>query len=86
MINYERFVKTINWEIPDRIMTYDLLDHSEMLKRYGGEGDLIERNARMCKRVGLDATRYIHDPDHHWLGGKIKNWVRFFGVDPGNWR
>lgn len=86
MTNAERFFKIINWEIPDRILTYDLLDHTEMLKRYGGEGDLIERNARMCQRVGLDATRYIHDPDHHWLGGKVRNWVRFFGVDPGNWQ
>ncbi len=86
MTNAERFRKTINWEIPDRILTYDLLNHTEMLQRYGGDGDLLERNARMCKQVGLDATRYIHDPDHHWLGGKIKNWVRFFGVDPAGWR
>jgi uroporphyrinogen-III decarboxylase len=85
MTNYERFVKTINWELPDRIMTYDLVNHGEVLKRYGGEGDLLERNARMCKQIGLDATRYIHDPEHHWLGGKIKNWIRFFGVDPGEW-
>jgi uroporphyrinogen-III decarboxylase len=86
MTNHERFLKTIHWEIPDRILTYDLLDHTEMLNRYGGEGDLIERNARMCKQVGLDATRYIHDPDHHWLGGKIRNWIRFFGVDPSGWQ
>ncbi len=86
MTNYERFVKTINWELPDRLMTYDLVDHSEILRRYGGEGDLIERNARMCKQIGLDATRYIHDPEHHWLGAKIKNWIRFFGVNPDNWQ
>jgi len=85
MTNYERFVKTINWEPCDRIMTYDLIDNTEILKRYGGEGELLERNARMCQRIGLDATRYVHDPEHHWLGSKIKNWIRFFGVDPGNW-
>ncbi len=86
MTNYERFVKTLNWEIPDRLMTYDLIDHAEILRRFGGEGDLLERNARMCRRVGLDATRYIHDPEHHWLGAKIKNWIRFFGVNPDNWQ
>jgi len=85
MTNYERFVKTINWELPDRIMTYDLVDHAELLKRYGGEGDLLERNARMCKQIGLDATRYIHDPEHHWMGDKIKDWIRFLGVDSGEW-
>ena len=85
MTNCERFVKTLNWEIPDRIMTYDLIDNSEILKRFGGEGDLLERNARMCQRIGLDATRYIHDPEHHWLGAKIQNWIRFFGVNPADW-
>jgi hypothetical protein len=85
MTNRERFLKTINWELPDRLMTYDIIDHSEMLKTCGGEGDLIERNARMCKEIGLDSTRSIHDPEHHWLGGKIQNWIRFLGVDPGNW-
>jgi uroporphyrinogen-III decarboxylase len=86
MTNHERFVKTINWEPPDRLMTYDLVDHTEILRRYGGEGDLIERNARMCKRIGLDATRSIHDPEHPWLGEKIKNWARFLGVNPSNWQ
>jgi uroporphyrinogen-III decarboxylase len=85
MTNYERFVKTINWELPDRIMTYDVVDHTELILRYGGAGDLIERNARMCRAVGLDATRNIYDPEHYWLGAKIKNWIRFFGVDPGDW-
>jgi hypothetical protein len=85
MTNHERFVKTINWELPDRIMAYDLIDNTEILRRYGGEGELLERNARMCQRIGLDATRYIHDPGHPWLGAKIKNWTRFFGVTPGNW-
>ena len=85
MTNYERFVKTLNREIPDRIVTYDLIDNTEILARYGGEGDLLERNARMCQRIGLDATRYIHDPEHHWLGAKIKNWIRFFDVNPADW-
>ncbi len=85
MTNYERFVRTIHWETPDRILTYDFVDNRELLERFGGEGDLIERNARMASRVGLDVTRYVYDPDHHWMGAKIQNWIRFFGVDPQNW-
>ena len=85
MTNYERFVRTINWEIPDRILTYDPIDNRELLEKFGGKGDLIERNARMASRIGLDVTRYVHDPDHHWMGAKIKNWMRFFGVDSSGW-
>jgi uroporphyrinogen-III decarboxylase len=85
MTNYERFVKTINWELPDRILTYDVVDHRELLERFGGEGDLVERNARMARNIGLDVTRYVHDPVNHWMGAKIQNWIRFFGVDAKNW-
>lgn len=85
MTNYERFVKTLNWELPDRILTYDVVDNRELLERFGGQGDLVERNARMAHEIGLDVTRYIHDPEHHWMGAKIKNWIRFFGVDPSAW-
>ena len=84
--NLERFTRTINWEIPDRLMTYDFVDNRALLERFGGKGDLIERNARMAKAIGLDVVRCIYDPDTHWMGGKIENWIRFFGVDPGNWQ
>jgi len=86
MTNLERFVRTINWEIPDRLMTYDFVDHRALFEDYGGGGDLIERNARMASRIGLDITRYVYDPDHHWMGAKIQNWIRFFGVDSSSWK
>jgi uroporphyrinogen-III decarboxylase len=85
MTNRERFTKTINWQIPDRLMTYDFVDHRELFETYGGRGDLIERNARMASKIGLDVTRYVYDPDHHWMGAKIQNWIRFFGVDALSW-
>ena len=66
-------------------MTYDFVDHRELFETYGGTGSLIERNARMASKIGLDVTRAIYDPDHHWMGGKIQNWIRFFGVDPESW-
>jgi len=85
MTNLERFTKTINWELPDRLMTYDFVDNRELLETFGGKGSLIERNARMAHNIKLDVTRYIYDPDNHWMGSKIQNWIRFFGVDPANW-
>jgi uroporphyrinogen-III decarboxylase len=85
MTNLERFTLTINWQNPDRLMTYDFVDNRALFETYGGDGDLIERNARMASKIGLDATRFIYDPDHHWMGAKIQNWIRFFGVDPSTW-
>jgi uroporphyrinogen-III decarboxylase len=85
MTNLERFIKTINWEIPDRLMTYDFVDHRALFEAFGGDGDLIERNARMAQRIGLDVTRYVYDPEHLWMGAKLQNWIRFFGVDPSGW-
>ena len=85
MTNLERFTRTINWEIPDRLMTYDRLDNRALLERFGGQGDLIERNARMASRIGLDVTRRIQDPDHHWMNDKVKNWIRFLGAPPDSW-
>jgi uroporphyrinogen-III decarboxylase len=74
-------------------MTYDFLDNTKVLQEYGGFDDknppsfeeLVEINARALTAIGLDITRYIHDPLNHWMGSKIKNWIRFFGVDPDGW-
>ncbi len=85
MTNYETFVKAINWEPVDRILTYDFVDNRELLDQFGGKGDLTERNARMAKNIGLDVTRAVYDPDNHWMGAKIKNWIRFFDVNPDDW-
>jgi hypothetical protein len=85
MTNQETFAKTINWETPDRLMTYDFVDNRRLFEQYGGAGDLIERNARMAHNIGLDITRFVYDPEHHWMGVKIQNWIRFFRVDPSCW-
>ncbi|MHB8278167.1 MAG: uroporphyrinogen decarboxylase family protein [Candidatus Humimicrobiaceae bacterium] len=87
MKNYERFVKTINFECPDQILTYDFVDSKRIFKAYSGEnGDLVEKNARMAENIGLDVTRFIYDPENHWMGAKIENWIRFFGINPENWK
>ena len=93
MNNRERFIKAIHWEPIDRILTYDYLDNTAILRKYGGYDDtrkytfeeLVEVNARSWKNIGVNVTRSIHDPVNHWMGGKISNWIRFFGADPSKW-
>jgi uroporphyrinogen-III decarboxylase len=93
MTNLERFIKTLNWEKTDRILTYDVMDNREILVRYGGLDlsrhysfeELVEVNARALKKIGLYVTRNIYDPFNHWMGAKINNWIRFFGVNPKDW-
>ncbi len=93
MDNLERFKKAIAWEPVDRLQTYDYLDNREILIRHGGFDlsrsydfqELIEVNGKAWKEIGVDVTRSIYDPVNHWMGGKVTNWIRFFGVDPSDW-
>ncbi len=93
MNNLERFKQAIAWQATDRIMTYDLLDNQSILVEHGGYDpsrsydfqELIEVNARAWKIIGVDVTRTVYDPVNHWMGAKIVNWIRFFGVNPDNW-
>ena len=47
--------------------------------------ELIEVNGKAWQSIGVDVTRSIYDPVNHWMGGKITNWIRFFGVNPDDW-
>jgi len=93
MNNLERFKKAINWEPTDRILTYDFLDNHQILIQHGGYDpsrsyrfeELIDVNGQAWKNIGVDVTRYVYDPVNHWMGSKITNWIRFFGVNPDNW-
>ena len=93
MNNLERFRNVIHWKPVDRILTYDYLDSTAILRAYGGYDDsksysfeeLVELNAKAWHNIGVDVTRSIHDPVNHWMGGKIANWIRFFGVNPDDW-
>jgi hypothetical protein len=101
MTNYERAYAllsknnaTATCHVPDRIMTYDYVDNTEVLKAYGGYDpsksysweELLEINAKAFHGIGLDATRSVYDPVHHWMQGKVDNWIRFMGVDPEAWK
>jgi uroporphyrinogen-III decarboxylase len=93
MDNLERFKKALDWQPIDRILTYDYLDNRSILLQHGGFDpsrsysfeELIEVNAKAWNEIGVDVTRSIYDPINHWMGGKIVNWIRFFGADPDDW-
>ncbi len=93
MNNLERFIKAIHWEPIDRILTYDFLDNRHILTQYGNYDEtreysfeeLMAINGTAWKRLGVDVTRFVYDPVNHWMGSKITNWIRFFGVEPENW-
>lgn len=93
MDNLERFKRAINWEPIDRLQTYDFLDNRHILIEHGGFDfskqysfdDLIAVNGKAWKSIGVDITRFVYDPVNHWMGSKITNWIRFFGVDPDDW-
>jgi len=94
MNNLMRFNKALDWEPIDRLMTYDFLDNKKILETHGGYDDtrdysfdeLIEINGKAWKSIGVDVTRFIYDPASHWMGTKIENWIRFFHVNPENWK
>lgn len=93
MTNLDRFKQAIDWQLTDRILTYDLLDNQNILVEHGGYDptrsytfeELVEVNGRAWQSIGVDATRTVYDPVNHWMGGKVQNWIRFFGVNPDNW-
>ena len=91
MTNHQQLERQLAGRPFDRIMTYDYMDNTEVLKTYGGWKpgrcysleELAEINARAHRGVGLDITRAFHDPENHWMKGKVENWERFLGVEPG---
>jgi uroporphyrinogen-III decarboxylase len=93
MKNLDRFKQAIQWAPIDRILTYDYLDNRQILVQHGGYDErrtydfagLIEINGKAWQKIGVDVTRSVYDPVNHWMGGKITNWIRFFGVDPSEW-
>lgn len=93
MNNFERFKRALDWKPIDRLLTYDFLDNRQILIERGGFDpsrqysfeQLVEINCKAWKSIGVDVTRSVHDPINHWMGGKITNWIRFFGVDPSSW-
>ena len=94
MTNLERFSLALDRQPVDRVLTWDFVDNQQVLVKHGGYDpsrtytfeQIVEMNATSFHGIGLDMTRYAYDPVNHWMGSKIVNWIRFFGVDPDNWK
>ena len=83
---YERFDKTIDFQLPDRVLTWDAITNDRVYQVYGGAGEnLMERAARTCRAIGLDATTYIHDPQKHWMVNLLDTWAEFMNLDRSEW-
>jgi len=82
----ERFIRNVNFEPVEETVTFDFIDSNQLLAAFGGnDSNLMVRNAQLYKSIGLDSTRYFHDPEHHWLWGTLDIWSQFFGVNPKEW-
>jgi len=57
MDSYERFVRCLNFEEPDRVATWDLINDIEIYRSLGGTGPIDEVVPRTFSRLGIDATR-----------------------------
>ena len=94
MTNLQRFTLALNRKPVDRVLTWDFVDNEQILARFGGYDsrkkysfdEIAEMNMKAFHAIELDMTRYAYDPVNHWMGSKIVNWIRFFGVDPHNWK
>lgn len=83
---WQRFERTLNFQETDGVCTYDVIYHPEIYAQFGGQsGDYLERNARMCRAVGLDATRGLFDAERHWMRKLVDDWGRLFGINLSEW-
>jgi len=55
--SYERFVRCLNWEEPDRVATWDLINEVRIFDALGGTGPVEEVIPRTYSKLGIDATR-----------------------------
>ena len=82
----ERFTRNASFEPVDEVVTFDFIDNNKLLHAFGGhDSNLIVRNARLFKTIGLDSTRYIHNPGKHWLWGTLDFWTEFLGIQADKW-
>ncbi len=83
MNNISRLTQTLQNRKTDRIMTYDYVDNTDVLRVYGGYKDnqkyspdeLLDINIKAFKGIGLDITRSTHDPVQHWMRHKVDGFV-----------
>jgi len=58
MDSYERFVRALDFEEPDRVPTWDIIENIDLIRRLGGVGSAEEVVPRAYRKLGIDATRW----------------------------
>ena len=73
--SYERFVRALEFEEPDRVATWDLINDINIYRSLGGTGPVEEVVPRTFSRLGIDATRTHIElpPTEHkeWRDNKV---------------
>ncbi|MEM2180940.1 MAG: uroporphyrinogen decarboxylase family protein [Nitrososphaeria archaeon] len=88
---YERVVRALNFEEPDRVPIWDKLNNEALFKKFGGQGDPLIVASKTHKALGIDATRRLHplpynEKNKHWLDLKIESWFKFLDVPREGWK
>jgi hypothetical protein len=81
----ERISLAMNFQEPDRVPVYQMIDRKELLDQFGGEGSHNERVARMFAEFGIDCCAYTPSQDLTWIDELMSFWERFLGVDSHSW-
>ena len=55
--SYERFIRCLNFEEPDRVATWDLINDINIYRAIGGVGPNEEVIPKTFSKLGIDATR-----------------------------
>lgn len=58
MDSYERFVRALNFEEPDRVATWEIINNIELIRLLGGTGSPEEVVPKAYRKLGIDATRW----------------------------
>jgi uroporphyrinogen-III decarboxylase len=85
MNSLERLEKTLNFERPDRVLTYDIISSYPIYNELAGEEiDPLRRAVKVHKLLGVDCTRAFIDScnpeENHWIKQKIRTWEKYFGL------
>jgi uroporphyrinogen-III decarboxylase len=85
---YERVIRAMNFEEPDRVPIWETLDNDKIYEKFGGTGDPLEVSAKAHKRLGIDVIRsWFYGPNKDWLKVKLEDvWGKFLGIDSSKFK
>ncbi|HID91272.1 TPA: hypothetical protein EYP44_04860, partial [Candidatus Bathyarchaeota archaeon] len=82
---YERVVRVLDFEEPDRVPIFDVIMNTKIYETFGGLGDPLEVAAKTFRRLGIDAVRHYLDPGRHWLVEWYDDFFRYLRVKRDGW-